>query len=98
MEPVANVRVVIAATTALATSLGVAKRPSGVRAACSSCQAGSIDFTNSVSTRAGETETTRMRGASARASDFVMLSTAAFEAQYITLLPMAMVAAAEEIL
>ena len=36
---------------------------------------------NPVSTTPGETETTRIRGASARASERVTLSSAAFEAQ-----------------
>src|SRR5712691_8464708 len=52
----------------------------------------------SVSTRPGEIDTTRIRGARARASDLVILSTAAFEAQYITLLPIAVTAARDEIL
>ena len=41
----------------------------------------SIERTKSLSTSPGETDTTRIFGARARASDFVMLSTAAFEAQ-----------------
>ena len=44
----------------------------------------------------GDTEMTRTAGASARASDWVMLSRAAFEAQYMILLPMAVRAAIEE--
>src|SRR5437879_689552 len=96
IAPVVKVRVVITAATVAATSWGVARRPSGVRADCSSCQALSSDFTNSVSTSAGDTDTTRMRGARARASDLVMLSRAALDAQYITLLPIAMLPAAEE--
>src|SRR6202011_5765927 len=97
-QPVVKVKSRTAAMTAAATSSGAAKRPSGVRAACWSRQRGSSDLTNSVSTNPGDTEMTRTAGASARASDWVMLSSAALEAQYMTLLPMAVRAAMEEIL
>ena len=79
--PVVNVRSRTTARTAAATSSGDASRPSGVRASCSSRQAGSSDRMKPVSTTPGETETTRIRGASARASERVTLSSAAFEAQ-----------------
>src|SRR5271165_1372427 len=98
IEPVVNVRCLIAATTAEATSSGAARRFSGVRPTCSASQALSIDRTKSFSTRPGETDTTRIFGARARASDLVMLSTAAFDAQYITLLPIAVTPAIDEIL
>src|ERR1700680_3906304 len=97
MGPGGNVRFFTSATTAGAPSLGEASRLSGVRSNCSSRQRWSIDFMKSVSTRPGETDTTRIRGARARASDLVMLSTAAFDAQYITLLPIAVTAASDEI-
>ena len=96
--PVVNRSNDAAATTASATSSGVARRPKAVNDACSSRHEASRDRTNSVSIRPGETDTTRMSGASARASDAVILSTAALDAQYITLLPMAVRAAIEDIL
>jgi hypothetical protein len=64
--------------------------------ACSSRQPASMALTTSVSARPGETETTRMRGASARVSDRVILSTAAFDAQKATLLPIAVTAAMDD--
>src|SRR5712671_7669196 len=98
MVPVVNVKFFTAATTAAATSLGDASLLSGVRSSCSSRQRWSIDFMKSVSTRPGEIDMTRILGARARASDLVILSTAAFDAQYITLLPIAVIAARDEIL
>ena len=79
--PVVKRRWVAAATTASATSCGSASRLSGVREACSSRQPTSSDLTKSVSARPGETYSTRIAGATARASDWVMLSTAALDAQ-----------------
>src|SRR6185436_16881245 len=85
--PVVKVRSRTAARTAAATSPGDARRPSGVRASWSSRQAGSSERMKPVSTTPGDTETTRIRGASARPSERVRLSSAAFDAQYATLLP-----------
>ena len=79
--PVVNVRSRTTARTAAATSSGDASRPSGVRASWSSRHAGSSDRMKPVSTTPGETETTLIRGASARPSERVMLSSAAFDAQ-----------------
>ena len=55
-------------------------------------------FAYSPKTQPGDTETTRIVGANALAKERVMLSIAAFEAQYATLLPIAVTAATEEIL
>jgi hypothetical protein len=52
----------------------------------------------SASTTPGETEITLIFGASARAKDFVRLSTAAFDAQYTMLLPIAITPAIDEML
>src|SRR6266850_4884565 len=98
MQPVVNVRSRTAAITIAATSSGVASLPKGVRAACSSRHLGSSDLTNSVSTNPGDTDITRTAGANARASDCVILSSAAFDAQYMILLPIAVRAAMEEML
>ena len=81
-----KVSVLITAATAVATSSGVAKRPNGVRAACSSCQAWSSDFHEPVSTRSrrdryhADAAPVPARG---RATAKVMLSSAALDAQYI---------------
>ena len=52
----------------------------------------------SPSTQPGETDSTRTAGAKARASERVMESTAAFDAQYATLLPRPVTPATEEML
>ena len=49
--------------------------------ACSSRQPASMDLTKSVSTRPGDTDTTRISGANARADDLAILSNAALDAQ-----------------
>ena len=69
------------ARTASATSSGSAKRLSGVLSSCSDRHAGSRLLMKSVSTTPGDTETTRIRGASARANESVMAFIAAFDAQ-----------------
>ncbi len=70
-----------------ATSSGVTTRPSGVCAALRAISAGSRPATNCVSTAAGDTLSTRMPEPKARASDSVMVSSAALAAQYAMLLP-----------
>src|ERR1039457_5101007 len=97
IEPVVKVRYLIAAITAETTSSGAASLLSGERATCSSSQRLSMDAIKSLSTAPGRMERTGMVGASARASDLVMLSTAAFDAQYITLLAIAVTAPRDEI-
>lgn len=57
-----------------------------------------MDEAYSPSTQPGETETTRIAGASALARERVIESTAAFDAQYATLLPSPVTAAIEETL
>ncbi len=79
--PVEAVSSVAAARTPRATSSGAASRASGVCSSMCRRRSGAHSRVSSVSTRPGATASTRMRGASARASDLVRLLSAAFDAQ-----------------
>ena len=88
----------IAASTASATSAGVANRRSGVASRWPSNTPAGNDDAYSPSTHPGDTDTTRIVGASERPSDRVIESSAAFDAQYATLLPCPVTPATDEML
>src|SRR6185437_15705117 len=87
IAPVVTLRRVTQARIARATSSGCTIFLSGVPCATFSSCAGLRPGTKSVFTAPGDTHSTRISGPSARPSDLVMVSSAAFAAQYATLEP-----------
>src|SRR5476651_2488200 len=85
--PVAVFMCVMQAMIASATSCGSTTRLSGTACARFSRAARSRPGTKAVATEAGETQRNRISGPNTRANDIVMVSRAAFAAQYAMLLP-----------
>src|SRR5262245_54908130 len=85
--PVALFRDVTQARIAIATSIGSITRFRGVSDAARCRAARSRPTTKSVSTAAGDTHRKRTSGPNTRARDIVIVSSAAFAAQYAMLLP-----------